>query len=193
MTKSSHKTSRIDSQGPKRFGLLQVLAPTAMRFGLLVNSKNPTFELTITEARAAVASMGRTVEILAVNAADELDAVFAGLGQKGIDAIMITPDPMFYGARTRIAVLAARHAVPAISWDRALAEAGGLMSYGSSVADMNRQVGIYAGRVLNGEKPADMPVLQPTRFEFVINLATAKALGIEVPPGLLAIADEVID
>jgi putative ABC transport system substrate-binding protein len=179
--------------GPKRFGLMQTLVPTAVRFGLLVNPKNPAFVFAVKEAQVVAAKMGRTIEVLAINADNEINAVFAGLKPKGVDAIVVTPDPMFYGNRALLSTLATRHAVPAIYWDRALAEAGGLMSYGSSVTDMIRQVGVYTGRILKGEKPADLPVLQPTRFEFVINLRTAKALGLTVPETLLATADEVIE
>ena len=124
---------------------------------------------------------------------DDIDAVFASVAQKRVDALLVNPYPLFMGLRAHIATLAARHAVPAIYWDRALAEAGGLMSYGSSIEDQFRQVGIYAGRILKGEKPADMPVVQPTKFEFVINLKAAKALGLTIPPTLLANTNEVIE
>jgi putative ABC transport system substrate-binding protein len=179
--------------GPKRFGVLREMVPYATRFGVLVNPNVPfVSEPTIRDAHGAVAILGGQVEVFAAGTDCDIDAVFASFAQKPIDVLVVAPDALFYAARTQLAVLTARHAIPAIYWDRALVEAGGLMSYGSSVADLYRQVGIYAGLVLKGEKPADLPVLQPTKFELVINLKTAKALGLIIPETLLATADEVI-
>jgi putative tryptophan/tyrosine transport system substrate-binding protein len=178
--------------GPKRFGLLHQLVPKAERFAALVNPKNALAEFDIKESQSAAAAIGRAVEIFSAADDDELDAAFASFIAKRIDALLVTPDALFFQRRVQIAALAARLAMPAAYWDRAFPEAGGLMSYGSSVADSFRQVGIYTGRILKGERPGDLPVLQPTKFELVINLKTAKALGLTIPETLLAIADEVI-
>src|SRR5262249_29492831 len=132
-------------------------------------------------------------EVLTVGSNRDIDAAFARLVQNRADAIMTAAAPLFANRRVQLITLAARHAVPAIYADREIAEAGGLMSYSSSVMDVFRLVGIYTGRILKGEKPSDLPVMRATKFEFVINLQTARTLGIEVPPTLLAIADEVIE
>jgi putative tryptophan/tyrosine transport system substrate-binding protein len=131
--------------------------------------------------------------ILRAGNAGEIDAVFRNLSEQGIGALLVDADPLFYTERNRVAVLAERAAVPAIYQVREIVEAGGLMSYGANLVDVFRLVGNYAGRILNGEKPAQLPVQQPTRFELVLNLKTAKALNLEVPPALLALADEVIE
>ena len=138
-------------------------------------------------------SIGRPIEVLTAGTNRDIDTAFASLGQKRADALLVNPHPLFYNRRVQIVTLATRYAVPAIYSYREFAEVGGLMSYGSNLADNNRQAGIYVGRILKGEKPADLPVMRPTRFEFLINLQTAKLLGIEVPPTLLAQADEVIE
>jgi putative tryptophan/tyrosine transport system substrate-binding protein len=179
--------------GPKRFGLLHELIPKATRFGVLVNPKNLLTEFAVREARAATETIGRSLEVLAVGADSEIETVFASLTQKRVEALVITPDGLFMQRRNQITALAARYAVPAIYWDPLFPEAGGLMSYGSRVADSYREIGIYVGRILKGEKPGDLPVLQPTKFELVINHKTAMALGLDIPPTLLAIADEVIE
>jgi putative ABC transport system substrate-binding protein len=176
----------------KRLGLLHELLPRAARFAVLVNANNPTSEAMIVDARAA-AAIGRQIEILTASTNGDIDAAFASLKQKQVEALLVAPDPLFVNRRVQLQSLAMRHAVPAIFSGRESAEAGGLMSYGSSLIDLFRQTGIYVGRVLKGEKPADLPVMRATRFEFVINLHTARLLGIEVPPTLLAIADEVIE
>jgi putative ABC transport system substrate-binding protein len=178
---------------PKILGLLQELVPRARRFGLLVNPTNLLAESIIKDAQAAASSIGRPIEILAASSNDEIDSAFADLVQKRIDALVISPDTLFTNRRSQLATLATHHRVPASYWTREYPEVGGLMSYGASVTDRDRQAGVYTGRILKGEKPADLPVMRPTRFEFVINLHTARLLGVEVPPTLLATADEVIE
>jgi len=178
----------------KRFGLLQELLPTATRFAVLVNPTTARVAKAVTaDVQAAASVTGRQVEVLTASTSREIDTAFATVVQKRIDALLHSPDLFFTTRRAQIIVLAARHAVPVIYANREDAVAGGLMSYGSSMADVSRQLGIYAGRTLKGEKPADMPVLRATKFEFVINLQTAKTIGITVPPTLLARADEVIE
>lgn len=178
----------------KRLGLLHELLPGAARFGILVNPNNPgSAESTITEVQAAARTLGRQLEVLTASTNREIDAAFATLVQKRIEALLVSPDALFFSRRVQLATLAVKHSVPAIDSTREFTEAGGLMSYTTSLADQYRQVGIYTGRILKGEKPADLPVMQPTKFEFVINLQTARTLGLEVPPTLLAIADEVIE
>ena len=180
--------------GAKRLGLLQELVPRAERFVLLVNPNNPFAEAYVTDVRTAAAAIGRRqIEVLTASTSHDIDIAFATLVKGRADALLIGPDPLFVSRRLQLATLATRHAVPAIYPFREDAEAGGLMSYGPSNTDLVRQAGIYTGRVLKGEKPADMPILRATRFDLIINLTTAKALGLEVPPTLLARADEVID
>jgi putative tryptophan/tyrosine transport system substrate-binding protein len=177
----------------KRLGLLHELVPGATRFAVLVNASNSAATSLTRDALAAAAPAGWQIEFLAVSTNRDLSATFASFAQKGVDAVMVAPELLFVSRRVQLLTLAARHAVPIIYPSREFAEAGGLMSYGSSFTDMHRQVGIYAGRILKGEKPADLPVMQPTTFEFVINLQTAQALDIDVRPTLLARADEVIE
>ena len=178
----------------KRFGLLQELLSTATRFAVLVNPTTARVAKAVTaDVQAAASVTGRQVEVLTASTSREIDTAFATVVQKRIDTLLHSPDLFFTTRRAQIIVLAARHAVPVIYANREDAVAGGLMSYGSSMADVSRQLGIYAGRTLKGEKPADMPVLRATKFEFVINLQTAKTIGITVPPTLLARADEVIE
>jgi len=175
----------------KRLGLLHELVPGATRFAVLVNASNSAAASLTRDALAAAAPAGWQIEFLAVSTNRDLSAAFASFAKR-VDAVMVAPELLFVSRRVQLLTLAARHAVPIIYPSREFAEAGGLMSYGSSFTDMHRQVGIYAGRILKGEKPADLPVMQPTTFEFVINLQTAQALDIDVPPTLLARADEVI-
>jgi len=177
----------------KRLGLLHELVPGATRFAVLVNASNSAATSLTRDALAIAAPAGWQIEFLAVSTNRDLSATFASFAQKHVDAVMVAPELLFVSRRVQLLTLAARHAVPIIYPSREFAEAGGLMSYGSSFTDMHRQVGIYAGRILKGEKPADLPVMQPTTFEFVINLQTAQALGIDVPSTLLARADEVIE
>jgi putative tryptophan/tyrosine transport system substrate-binding protein len=175
----------------KRLGLLHELLPRATRFGLL---RNPdTRSASTAELREAASTIGAQIEEFSAGSSDEIDHAFANLVQNRDDAVLLVPHPLFSNRRVQLVTLASRHGIPAIYYDREYANAGGLMSYGASAADQARQVGIYVGRVLNGEKPADLPVIQATKFELVINLTTARALGLAVPPTLLAIADEVIE
>jgi len=179
--------------GAKRLGLLQELLPTATRFAVLANRSSPVADAVIADAQAAASAIGRQVEVLTASTARDIDAAFATVVQVQAAAIFVSPDPFFGRRRAHIVVLAARHAVPAIYANREDVDAGGLMSYGSSILDVSRQLGIYTGRILKGEKPANLPVLRASKFEFVINLQTAKTLGIDVPATLLARADEVIE
>jgi ABC-type uncharacterized transport system substrate-binding protein len=177
--------------GAKRLGLLHELLPNASRFSMLVNPKNPLTTSFVASMRAA--AVGWQYEILTASTNREIDVVFGRLVQEHADALLIGPDALFTNRCVQLAILAARHALPAIHGNREFAEAGGLMSYGASVTDVFRLVGIYTGRVLKGEKPANLPVVLPTKFELVINLQTAKTFGLVVPPTLLARADEVIE
>jgi putative ABC transport system substrate-binding protein len=179
---------------PKRLELLHELIPGAAHFVLLVEPNSTTTPSVIVNLQSVASANGLPIEVLyAAGTNSGIDAAFASLVQKRVDALLVAPSGFFMERRIQLATLAARHAIPAIYWDRALAEAGGLISYGSNVTDQFRQVGVYAGRILKGEKPGDLPVMQPTKFELVINIKTAKALGINVPLSLLARADEVIE
>ena len=178
--------------GSKRLGLLHELQPKAGRFAVLA-SVSPFTGPLVRDVQAGASTIGAEVEVIYATTNGDIDAAFASMRQKRIDALVLTPGPLFNNNRVQIAILAARYAIPAIYSSREFAEAGGLMSYGPSITEEFRQAGIYAGRVLKGEKPADMPVMRSTKFELVINLKTAKALGLEVPPSLLARADEVIE
>jgi putative ABC transport system substrate-binding protein len=177
----------------KRLGLLHEVAPSAANIAVLVNPDFPAAENQLKEARAAAREHGLNIVALSASATRELDTIFATLLDKRADALLVSPDPSFYDRREQLVALATRHAVPTIYYEREFIVAGGLMSYGTSLRDAFRLAGIYSGRILKGEKPADLPVLQPTKFEFVINLKNAKALGLTVPPTLLATADEVIE
>ena len=178
---------------PKRLGVLRELLPKATRIGVLVNPNNPNTEPIVKQAQAAAPALGQEIEVVTAGNAREIDTAFASLVQKRIEALMINPDPVFANRRVQIATLATRQAMPAIFGERESVDAGGLMSYGASQTDLARQVGLYVGRILKGDKPADLPVMQAVKFEFIINLQTARAFGIEVPPTLLALADEVIE
>jgi len=178
----------------KRLGLLRELAPRATRFVALVNRSAVMTDAIIKEVHASVPTLGVPVEILyAGNSDRDIEAAFANLSQKPGAALLVTVDSFFFTRRALIVTLAARHALPTIYFRREFAEIGGLVSYGTSVDNIHELIGIYTGRVLKGEKPADLPVTQPTKFDMVINLSTAKALAIDVPPTLLALADEVIE
>ena len=178
----------------KLIGLLHELLPQAARFAVLVNPNNSTIaEATITDARAAAMSIGRQIEVLNASTNREIDMVFASLGPKQVDALLVNNDPLFNSRRVHLVTLVTYHRLPTIYPYRECVEAGGLMSYGANPPDLVRQVGVYSGRILKGEKPADLPVLRATKFELVINLQTAKTFGLVVPPTLLAQADEVIE
>ena len=177
----------------KQLGLLHDLLPRAARIAVLTDPNMPITESFISDVLAAASAIGKQTEVLSASTGREIDTVFASFAQRPVDALMVGPAILFTNRRVQLVMLAAYHRVPAIYTFREPVEVGGLMSYGTSFADAWRQAGIYTGRILKGEKPADLPVLRSTKFEFVINLNTAKAFGLSFPPGLLAIADEVIE
>jgi ABC-type uncharacterized transport system substrate-binding protein len=177
----------------KRLGLLRELVPTAARIAVIVNPNSPEVDSQLSDVQTAAGAIGWELRILRVGTEGEFDTAFATLAQAAVQALLVAADPFFNSQRERIVALAARHKIPAIYEARGYAVAGGLMSYGPNIPDMYRQVGQYTGQILKGAKPADLPVIQPTALELVINLKTAKALGLEVPPTLLARADEVIE
>jgi putative ABC transport system substrate-binding protein len=186
-------TSLNAELGAKRLGLLHELIPGAAHIALLVDPNSPATPSLITDLQAEAASIGRQIDILAAGTNREIDTAFAGLAQKPVGALLIPSSNLFYSRRVQVVALAAHHRVPAMYAFRENVDIGGLMSYGSSAADRDRQVGVYVGRILKGEKPGDLPVTRAVKFEFVINLQTARTLGIEVPAKLLALADEVIE
>jgi putative ABC transport system substrate-binding protein len=178
----------------KRLGLIRELMSGATRIAVLVNPANPVnAETTTRELQAPARDIGLQIKVLRAASNSEINAAFATLVREQLDAVFVGGDAFFTSRRVQLAVLAARHAVPAIYPQRDFPEAGGLMSYGASLADTYRQLGVYAGRILKGAKPADLPVEQASKFELVINAETAKALGLDVPATLLARADEVIE
>jgi ABC-type uncharacterized transport system substrate-binding protein len=178
----------------KRLSLLHELVPKAVRVAVLVNPANaPTAEATLRELPEAARAMGLQTVVLKASTSREIEAAFATLMREPVDALFVAPDGFFASRRVQFALLAMRYGIPAAHSSRDSVEAGGLMSYGTDDVDMYRQVGIYTGQILKGAKPADLPVMQPIKFEFVINLQTARLLGLEIPPSLLARADEVIE
>jgi putative tryptophan/tyrosine transport system substrate-binding protein len=179
--------------GSKRLGLLRELIPNVTTISLLINPTNPTTELQVTDAQNAAGVIGLQLAVLNASSEESLEGVFAQLARQAGAALLVSADPFFDGEANRITALAARYAIPSVYQFREYVLAGGLMSYGSNLVDIYRQAGVYTGRILNGARPADLPVTQPTKFEFVLNLKTAKALGLTVPPNLLAVADEVIE
>jgi ABC-type uncharacterized transport system substrate-binding protein len=179
--------------GEKRLGLLHELVPTATVVAVLVNPNNANADANVGNAQAAAHTLGMQVHLLKAIDEQSLEDAFAGAVQQRAGLLLVLNDPLFTDLRPQIVALAARHALPAIYSQREYLDLGGLMSYGASVPEAYRQVGMYTGRILKGEKPADLPVVQSAKFELVINLKTAKALGLTIPPGVLAIADEVIE
>ena len=178
----------------KQLEMLQRLAPTATIMAVLINPTSSSLaESTAKDAQAAARKLGVRLHLLHASTASDLDGVFATMAQLRVGAFVVGPDAFFFSRRDQIAELATRYAMPAIYYVREFAAAGGLMSYGVSVADGYRLAGVYVGRILRGEQPSDLPVQESTKFALVINLKTAKTLGLDVPPGLLAIADEAID
>ena len=178
----------------KRLGLLRELVPQATRIAALVNPKNAeTAEAVTKDITAAGSAIGSQIEIVYASDKQEIEAAFVTFIRNRIDALLVGTDSFFYSRRLQLATLATRHTIPAVYTVREYPEAGGLMSYGTSLKEVYQQVGAYAGRILKGEKPADLPVVQMNKFEFVINLPTARALGLSVPPSLLARADDVIE
>jgi putative ABC transport system substrate-binding protein len=177
----------------KRVGLLRDLVPTAGIIGLLVNPTDPRAASQASDMREAARAVGLQLHVLNASSEGEINTAFENLAQLRAGALFVGPSDLFRSRRQQFVALAARHGMPAIYQYREYVTAGGLMSYGASLSDAYRQAGVYTGRILKGAKPADLPVLQPTRFELVINLKTAKALGLTVAPGVLAIADEVIE
>jgi ABC-type uncharacterized transport system substrate-binding protein len=178
---------------PKRLGLLHELVPWATVFGLLANPNNSSAEAEVEEAEAAARELGCKLVVVHATNSTDIDTAFATLVQKSAGAIVVAGDALFINRRDQIIELAARNAVPASYNLREYAQAGGLMSYGADILDIYHQAGVYTGRILRGVKPADLPVMLPTKFPLVINLKTARALGLTVPSGVLAIADEVIE
>jgi putative ABC transport system substrate-binding protein len=178
----------------KRLELLRELVPGAARIAVLLNSADPArSESTLKDVQAAANTLALQVQVLNASTGQQIEAAFATLARERPDALFVGPDGFFNTRRVQLAMLAARHAIPTTFAVREYADAGGLMSYGTSLADMHRQVGIYTGRILRGAKPADLPVMQPVKFELVINVQTAHMLGLHVADSLLAAADEVIE
>jgi putative tryptophan/tyrosine transport system substrate-binding protein len=179
--------------GAKALGLLHEVVPAAATIAFLINPTNPLAEVDAREAQVAADGLKKKLIVVHASTEADIDAVFAAFDRQHADALMVESDPFLSSRRDQLVALAARRAVPAVYQLREFVAAGGLMSYGTSLTDAYRQVGIYVGRILRGAKPVDLPVIQSARFEFAINLDTAKSLGLSIPPGILAIADEVIE
>jgi putative tryptophan/tyrosine transport system substrate-binding protein len=179
--------------GPKRLELLKEVVPNATHYALLVNPDAPNTKSFVAELSAAADSIGRHIDVFEAGNVNEIDAAFAELVRHGADAVIVGSNSLLNGRRVQLAILASHYRLPAIYYDRRAVEVGGLMSYGADIDDAVRQAGIYLGRILKGERAADLPVMQATKFAFAINLPTARTLGLTVPPTLLAIADEVIE
>jgi len=179
--------------GSKQLGLLHELVPRVTAIAALVNPNFEGSQQQLKDVEAAARELGLQLIVLKAGATLELETEFATMAQQGTGAFVVGGDAFLLSRRDQIVTLASRHAIPAIYFDREFAVAGGLMSYGTDISDSYRQAGIYTGRILRGEKPADLPVWRSTKFQFVINLKTAKALGLDVPPGFSARADEIIE
>jgi len=186
-------TSLLGVLGTKQLGLLRDLVPKAALIAMLVNPNDTWGETQITNTEASARAIGQQLVVLRASTERDIDAAFVTLVQQRVGALLVAASPFFVVRADYLIALAARHALPAIYFRREIADAGGLMSYGTSTAELYGQIGAYAGKILNGANPADLPVMQATKFELVINLKTAKALGLTVPPMLLARADEVIE
>jgi ABC-type uncharacterized transport system substrate-binding protein len=178
---------------PKRLGLLCELRPNATRIAVLMNPNSTNAEMQVNDIQIAARSVGQQIDILNASTIRDIDAAFARLAQVRADALLVAADPLFFNRVSQLVVLATRHAIPALYSRREFVAVGGLMSYGSTADESYRTAGVYAGRILKGEKPGDLPIQLPTKFELVINLSTARALDLDVPPSLLARADEVIE
>jgi putative ABC transport system substrate-binding protein len=179
--------------GAKQVGLLRELRAGTERIAVVADPRWPLTEQIVSEARGAASAIGQQIEVLYASSSGEIDTVFAELSRRAVDGILIGPSALTTNRRVQLVTLAAYHRMVAIYPLREFAEAGGLMSYGASIADANRQSGVYVGRILKGEQPSDLPVMRSTKFEFVINLNTARVFGLSLPSGLLAVADEVIE
>jgi putative ABC transport system substrate-binding protein len=178
---------------PKRLELLRELLPHATTTAVLVNQNNPAAEIRLNDIQTAARSVGQEINILNASTIRDIDTAFAKLAQMRADALLVASDPFFFTRAAQLVVLAARHAIPSLYSRREFVAAGGLMTYTANYDESYRLLGVYAARILKGEKPGDLPIQRPTKFELVINLSTAKALGLDVPPTLLARADEVIE
>jgi putative tryptophan/tyrosine transport system substrate-binding protein len=183
----------LSEQMAKRLGLLQELVPNTSLIGVLVNPSYSGFDLQLQQLQEGAGTLRQELHVESARTEREIGAAFEAIIQRRASAILVANDPFFFNRTTQFVVLAARHAIPTLYFRREFAAAGGLMSYGSDITEIYRALGVYAARILKGEKPGDLPVQLPTRFELVINLMTAKTLGIDVPPTLIARADEVIE
>jgi putative tryptophan/tyrosine transport system substrate-binding protein len=186
-------SSLIFELEPKRLGLVRELRPDAATIAVLLNPNSPNFEMQVKDVEIAARDVGQQIDIQNASTIREIDAVFAKLARMRVDALQVAGDPVFFNRASQLVVLATRHAIPTLYPRREFVAVGGLMSYGSTTEESYRMAGVYAGRILKGEKPGDLPIQLPTKFELVINLSSARALDIDVPPTLLARADEVIE
>ena len=186
-------SSMLVNLGAKQIGLLHDLLPAAARFAVLINPNNPTAPSLIKDTQVSAATIGTQIQIVSANINRDVATAFMEVARTRAEALLVHGDAWFIARRAQMVTLAARHALPTLYPMREDAEAGGLISYGTDVLENHRLVGVYTGRILRGEKPTELPVLRPTKFELVINLMTAKALGLEIPDKLLALADEVIE